>query len=519
MSVWRIAAGFIPLYVFLDWVSYVYPASPAGLTPWNPQSGLAVAFLLYAGLRGWPAIAIAALAAEALVRGLPLGFWPSVALAAILSAGLAGMAAAMPTELRRSGAIRGLRMLSRFVTVSSAGTLAVSLAYVSVHVWVGPLSPPSYAQGVVLFWVGELIGMVVTLPLVLLGLEAASQRNARAVGVPLALAQFCLVLAAFWLVFGFGQSDAARYFYVLFLPLIWIAVTGGFALTVLAVALIQVCLIATVIALRHEVSSVLELQFLMLTLSITGLFLGMTTTELRAQQAGLRRSLRLAAAGEMASALAHELNQPLSSIATYLRSCEILLREPAANRERIDATMAKVREEAERASDVVRRLRDFFRSGMTSLERFALADLLQEATAHLAARLKRHGVTLSLGAGESLPPVLADRVQIGVVARNLIANAIDAIAASGAREGRVDIRVRSAGSGVLQVSVLDTGRGVSREAQEKLFDLFHSTKSEGMGMGLAISRAIVEAHGGHLWTESGAQGGAFHFTLPAESAT
>jgi signal transduction histidine kinase len=305
---------------------------------------------------------------------------------------------------------------------------------------------------------------------------------------------------------------------VLFIPLIWIAVSSGFAGTVIAVAFIQVALILTVIALRHEASSVLELQFLMLTLAITGLFLGMATSELRAQQAGLRRSLRLAAAGEMASALAHELNQPLSAIGTYLRSCAILLREPAANRERIGETIAKVQQEAERASDVVRRLRDFFRAGMTSLEMVDLGQLVTEAGVQLGGRLKRHGVTLSVAAAEGLPRALVDRVQIGVVARNLLANAIDAISAAGDAAGRIEVRVEAPDAAMLLITVTDTGAGVPREAHEALFDLFHSTKSEGMGLGLAISRAIIEAHGGRLWAESRARGGVFRFTLPAEHA-
>jgi len=349
MSRLQIAAAFAALYVLLDWVSYVYPASPAGLTPWNPQSGLAVAYLLYAGLRGWPAIALAALAAEWLVRGMPLGPWASATLAAILAAGLAGIAAAMPPELRRAGAIGSLGGLTRFVAISTAGTLGVSLAYVGVHLWAGAVSGAYYAQGVVHFWVGELIGMIVTLPLALLALEVLVRRTWSGKRAWLGLSQGALVLAAFGFVFGIGQGDAARYFYVLFIPLIWIAVSWGFPGTLVAVAFIQVSLIVSLVALRHEASSVLELQFLMLTLSITGLFLGMATSELRAQQAGLRRSLRLAAAGEMASALAHELNQPLSAIGTYLRSCAILLREPAINRERIDETIAKVQKEAERA--------------------------------------------------------------------------------------------------------------------------------------------------------------------------
>jgi len=167
---------------------------------------------------------------------------------------------------------------------------------------------------------------------------------------------------------------------------------------------------------------------------------------------------------------------------------------------------------------VVRRLRDFFRAGMTSLEPVDLGALVAEAGTQLGSRLKRHRVTLAVSADEGLPGVLVDRVQIGVVARNLVANAIDAITASGAASGRIEVRVEAPDGATLLVSVVDSGAGVPRQAQEMLFDLFHSTKSEGMGLGLAISRAIIEAHGGRLWAESSARGGVFRFTLPAARA-
>jgi C4-dicarboxylate-specific signal transduction histidine kinase len=273
-----------------------------------------------------------------------------------------------------------------------------------------------------------------------------------------------------------------------------------------------------VLALRHEASSVLELQFLMLTLAVTGLFLGMATTELRAQQAGLRRSLRLAAAGEMASALAHELNQPLSAIATYVRACAILAERPEENRARLVETMGTVTSEVARAGDVVRRLREFFRSGAVRLEHASVAQLLARAAERAAPRLERHRIALAVECAPRLPGVLVDRLQIETVLHNLMANAIDAITAADPAERTIRLGAASDRRGAVRITVRDSGPGLPPGMQADDFAPYASAKPHGMGLGLAISRSIVESHGGRLVADAVDHGASFSFTLPAEEA-
>jgi C4-dicarboxylate-specific signal transduction histidine kinase len=266
---------------------------------------------------------------------------------------------------------------------------------------------------------------------------------------------------------------------------------------------------------------VLEFQALMSALAITGLFLGAVVTErsrardaLEAREAELQRSLRLAAAAETASALAHELNQPLSAIATYVRACVLLLERPDENRARLAETMRTVTAEVGRASDVVRRLRDFFRSGTSRLERIDVAELLRAGAERVAPRVARHRIDLRVDPAPGLPPVHVDRLQLETVLHNLLANAIDAIIAADSPERSVRLAAEPAPSGAVKVIVSDSGPGLTKEVMDNVFRPFATTKPQGMGLGLAISRSIVENHGGRLVVEAPARGATFSFTLP-----
>jgi len=319
--------------------------------------------------------------------------------------------------------------------------------------------------------------------------------------------------AAVALVFLSPAAEQVKLFYVLFLPLILIATRYGMVGACAAAIVVQGAVIATGELAGYQALTVFEFQALLIALTITGLFLGVTVDERRRAEGELRRTLRLAAAGEMAAALAHELNQPLTAVASYARAGRTIAEAPAPDRALLLETLGKLVAESTRASDVVRRLRDFFRSGATHLAPVALASLAATVIERVRSRAAAQGVALSLEAQGDLPDVLADATQVEVVLRNLIANAIDA-AAAGAEPRRVAVRVAREGAALLRACVDDSGAGVSEPDAERIFEPFETTRASGMGMGLAISRAIVEAHGGQLWAEAGRRGGFFCFTLP-----
>jgi two-component system sensor kinase FixL len=520
-----IVAGYVAAYVALDWVSYLDPTRPLAITPWNPPPGLSIALLLTQGLRLAPALFLAGLAAEVVVRGLPAGLGAACALSALFAAGYAGAAWWLERRARIDPRLQGVRDVAWFVVAVAVSTVLVAAGYVAIYAAAGVIGADALAGSALQFWVGDAIGILVTAP-VLLALRGGRDR-ARTLGSSLeVIAQGAAVVAALWAVFGLRPEDAANYFYVLFLPLIWIGMRHGIRGATLALLAIQVGIVAAVRIHGLASATLLEFQLLMATLAVTGLFLGAVVTErrragaaLQAREVELQRSLRLAAAAETATALAHELNQPLSAIGTYARACALLAERPEENRARLLETIRTVGTEVERAADVVRRLREFFRSGASRPERVPVDALLRAATARLGARLERHRIALRVELAPGLPPVRVDRLQIETVLNNLLANAIDAIAAADPPQRTVALRAAQPVRGAVEITVSDSGPGLPQEMMDNAFQPFVTTKPNGMGLGLAISRSIVENHGGRLVARTAVRGASFSFTLPAPGAT
>ncbi len=237
-----------------------------------------------------------------------------------------------------------------------------------------------------------------------------------------------------------------------------------------------------------------------------------TETRLQELQTELVHVSRLTALGEMASALAHELNQPLSAIANYLTGSKMLLARDDIPRDRVADAMARASDEALRAGQIIRRLRDFVARGETERTVESLPKLIEEASALALVGAKEHGIRVRFDFSREVDLVLADKVQIQQVVLNLIRNAIDAMVDS-PRRG-LTVTVTPTAQDMALVRVADTGPGISDEIAGQLFQPFITTKRTGMGVGLSISRTIVESHGGRIWAEENPGGGAiFNFTL------
>jgi len=239
-----------------------------------------------------------------------------------------------------------------------------------------------------------------------------------------------------------------------------------------------------------------------------------TEARLRQLQAELAQVSRLTAMGGMASALAHELNQPLAAITNYLRGARRMLeRGQPGDAEAASAGVNKAADQALRAGEVIRRLRDFAGRGDSERRIESLASIIEDASALATIGAHEWSVRTVLRFDARADSVLADRVQIQQVMINLIRNAIEAMRSSLRRELTIETRVH--GADFSEVRVTDTGPGVAPEAMERLFEPFQTTKKDGMGVGLSICRTIVESHGGAIWGEDAPGGGAvFAFTLP-----
>jgi len=240
-----------------------------------------------------------------------------------------------------------------------------------------------------------------------------------------------------------------------------------------------------------------------------------TEARLQELQAELVHVSRLTAMGEMASALAHELNQPLSAIANYMKGGRRLLESgSAASAKLLPEAMEKAAEQALRAGQVIHRLRDFVARGESERRVEDLRKLIEEASALALVGAKDRGVRVEYKFDPRVEFVLADKVQIQQVLLNLMRNAVEAMETSDKRE--LIVSTAPAPQDLVAISVSDTGTGISSEINAQLFQPFITTKRQGMGVGLSISRTIVEAHGGSITAHPNPEGGTiFSFTLPA----
>ena len=233
-------------------------------------------------------------------------------------------------------------------------------------------------------------------------------------------------------------------------------------------------------------------------------------------QTELAHATRVMTLGELTASIAHEVNQPLAAIVTNGNAGLRWLRAVRPNLAEVESAMERIIKDSYRASAVISRVRNLVRKTAPRKESIDLDELIVEVLALADSQARRHHVTIKGQLANDLPPVVGDRVELQQVMLNLIVNGLEAIAKSnnGPRELSVTSRLHTDNS--VLVAVRDSGVGLDAANPEQLFDAFFTTKPDGMGMGLAISRTIIESHGGRLWAEPNSpQGAVFQFTLPA----
>jgi PAS domain S-box-containing protein len=238
--------------------------------------------------------------------------------------------------------------------------------------------------------------------------------------------------------------------------------------------------------------------------------------EARQHQAELAHALRVHTMGEMAASLAHEVNQPLGAIANYAQGCRNRLRAGTADAAELLPTVEAIAREALRAGEITRRVRELLCKEEAPRAWADAAEIVRAALDVVAASARRHDVAISTRADTAPLAVFVDRIQIEQVVINLMLNAIEAARAAAAPRV-VEVRAAAVAAGGVEISVSDSGGGIDPEIADHIFDPFLTTKPGGLGMGLAISRSIVIAHGGKLWyTRNPGRGTTFRFTLPAD---
>ena len=237
--------------------------------------------------------------------------------------------------------------------------------------------------------------------------------------------------------------------------------------------------------------------------------------ELQEMRAELAHFSRVSTAGQLASALAHELGQPLGAVLRNTEAAELLIEEHPPDLAEIRAILTDIRQDDLRAAGVIDRMRALLKRRNVEREALALEEVLQEVAALVRPDQLRRKVQFTLEVGPDLPQVWGDRIQLQQVLLNLILNGMDAMTQQPSQTRRLIVRARNTQARMVEVSVRDSGSGIPAANFSRVFEPFFTTKTNGMGMGLPVSKTIVEAHQGRIWVENPPEGGAcFYFTLP-----
>ena len=522
-----LCGAYAVLYVFIHWVTFFAESSTLRTTPWNPETGLTVA----AGvLLGWYSVpfAFAAHLIGSLItkadKGLAM-LAPYAFAYAVLFAG----AASLFRQARSKDGAQSTRFLAKFLALS----FALSMMAAAINAGIAPRGQSATYQQLAGYTltraVGDLIGILTVAPLLLM----AERRNnivTLTVQNPAAVAAAVIgITSVAFVVFGLENTDEFKYFYVLFIPLIVLAMKYGLTGAALGVVVSDLAMIGIISDRDFSATTATELQILMVSLATTALILGSVVSErsrlsselikshdkLRESQSALIQASRVSLVSEMATALAHELNQPLSSVRNYVRAIQRMLERPRVDRERVRDVIGQAVVQIDSASSLIQQTRRFLRRGEVHLERADLRQIIMMSIELVRPELRRTSIILKTDLPDYIPAVSANAIQIQQVIVNLLRNARDSIvdSASDLREIRISASTRGR-PGFVEVAVSDSGPGIADEIRPHLFRPFQSSKPDGLGLGLSLCSSIVSAHGGELWLDEQVNGRTrFIFTL------
>ena len=523
-SFWVTGAAFIAVYFALNLLTQWHEFDRLGITLWSPDDGLSLA-LLIESLAFAPFVFLGAVLVDLSIVGADRSMGVTMAAELSLTLAYVGLASILKNKLKFDVRRFMLHDVVAFLLFIPAGAAVSSFIYCGVLYLGGELSGDKLFAAMGHCWIGDTLGMVTVIPAATAAFIYLKTPHGPWSGQTL----FTIFIFVLGMGLGFaalvGVGDRLHYlFNLLFLPVIWVAMREGYAGVALALVIIQLTLAAVTAFVGYDTTDFAILQLLMLVLSITGLLLGAVTTErkdaaqrLREQQRELTRMASDARAGAMGMALAHEVSQPLSTVTAYVHAARRLLQSSVASGPVMDA-LVKAEAEAQRAREVLERIRDFVSSGNLNLEAHDVPALAERIGALCREEAAARSVEVEVESVSPVPLANADGVQIEQVLINLVANAIDAASERSDARGRVIIRVGAKASAIT-IQVEDNGAGVAPEVASNIFDAYQTTKPRGMGLGLHLSRRIIQRHAGRLWWEPIKTGGArFVVELPTDGS-
>lgn len=533
---WAVRGGLLLLaFLVLEWLSAIHEFMSVPITPWNPGLGVVFAFLLLWG----PACALVLFAgvviAELAVLHTDL-HWPIIVTIAAIIALVYGAAAAVTRRrLRLDAGLHHVRDLFVLLASGILAALVTALLVALVLLLDDRIEIGNVRVAATPLLLGDAIGIAVMTPLtlrlvMLMRGHASLSGYSRHLAAEAAL-YVALGCAALWVVFGSEWPGGLKYFYLLFVPVVLAAVRHGFDGACISLAVTQFALVGLMHRFGYDAKAFTEMQTLMLALTGTGLIVGAVVSErkqaaelvriaedkLREKEAEAAQAARFSLVSGMASALAHEINQPMTAARALARSVQHLLENPAPDLPRAKGNVTNAIAQIDHAAAVVRRMREFLRRGGPHVSTFEIRTMLDDTLALARPDVQARGIELAVAAGDPLAPAHGDRIQLQQVLLNLIRNAADAIAAARTPQGRILLTALMTPQG-FEFRVRDNGPGIAADFADRLFEPLATSRQQGLGLGLSISQGIVESHGGRLWLHSREPGATeFRFTLPLEN--
>ncbi len=508
----------------LDRLTLLAPIHMTPISPWNPLLGVCVAVALYNRRRG-ALLAFAGTAVSELMApqsALPLTVACLEGLVMALET-TAIAAIAQRVSQAASHALLKHRLVCALLAAPPIAVVSGAL-YILALTALGVVTFEQSSAQLIRFWVGNVVGVVIFAPLLAIRLVPGPREPLTPLRALEAVAQTALVVAAVWMAFGVYPQTASRYLFVVFLPMIWIVLRFGMRGAIAMNALVQVSMIASLIIAGHFDVNATLFQALLLVLASSGLIFGLAvdqskaaTLQLRAREEELSASLRMAATGELAGTLAHELGHPLGAISNYASALNHVIRRAAPDNAEAASIGAKLTQEIVRATDTLHRMREFFKTGALTVERTDLGAIAKDAALLLKEKLARSGISpyIVIQGGSNI--ILGDDIQLRAVVYNLLVNAVDALKSVAPDYRVLAISVRRTDEWVT-LEVEDSGPGVVTDVRDDIFEPLVTTKEDGLGLGLSMSRSVVHAHGGTIVLADSPLGGAkFIVTLPAEN--
>ncbi len=529
---WPVAAACLAAYILLAWISFIHAHKGLPVTPWDPGLGVVFALMAFTGPEAGFVLFLGVIVVEAFVTQGQVGWPVIIGVAAITSLSYA----AVTILARRLFHIDiGLFRLNDVLMLLATGLAGAVIDTVLLTLFLLAIEHLDFRDIVKVFsplLIGDMIGIAVVTPLLLRFVfrqYSVTLRNLLVIAPEGAL-YLAAIGAALWAIGGNESLYGFRLFYLLFVPVVIAAVRHGLDGTCFSLAVTQFGLIGLLHLSGYDAAAFTEFQAQMLALTVTGLIVGVVVSEresadraardaqarLMEKQAGAAHVARLNLVSGMASALAHEITQPMTAVRALARSAQHLLSTPGGDLARAHSNLEALLAHIDHAGAVVRRMRDFMRRGRPHVSTIDTRKMLEDALTLAFAEASAKHVSLELDVPHWLPSVYGDHVQLEQVVLNLVHNAVEAITDAGLPQGQVRVIAREQTPPPrIEIGVLDNGPGVAEHLAACLFDPLATSKQDGLGFGLSISASIVEAHGGRVWLQCGKAGATeFRFSVP-----